>query len=651
MRKRKNQIKQKEKLRRIQEEREKIQEEKRKEKLEKSKEKEGERVIKSEIQKPKNKKQKTTQMGGETPTRKRILEIQMEIKKLQKPENKNGTKILKQMNELTKKIDSIYYNKIRIQNNQKHKLFRQKDQLFLEKNRIFEKFSNIKEQIQKSTNELGALRVEISKQKIALKKKSFDYFNLKTEIKYSTKEEIDQEVERLQQLFETSSLSRKKEKALLSQIVRRKRSKNKLGTLHQLQSNVEKEKEKIEINWEKIHEKQKQRDQYFNTKREISEELDINFEKIQKNKEQIFEIKKKMSVDYQEISVLKKEFSKLRFEEEKKYNEFCDWEKQIRMLKQKIYQLEKKEHQLEFQKRKKERENFEAQLIPWLDEINICDKLIKMLKELLPKGNKVSNKKKIKGASKTGQLEKRFQKEKFVLQKTKKKNDIEDEFVILKDKKQTKKSQGKKKGKKSMNKQNLKENTEKFKISFSFLQDFEKIMVEQPRSFEQIPELLKKLSLRKQYYHQLPLKSVPTKSNVIVKSNEKNDKKMVNLAITFKQKELAKVTINYLQSNVEKIRHKKKVSKKNQIQNKKGKVQKNNSPRKKLNKGSQKINTNKPNKKSLEDNKEFPALLFQKNNHKNQAKHNKKKMKILKIKKKNQSNKRRIKFKNSENVH
>ncbi|KAJ3451713.1 nuclear segregation protein bfr1 [Anaeramoeba flamelloides] len=573
----------------------------------------------------------------ETPLRKEINALKLQLKKMKKPEDPKKSEFGEKIKKIHQEINQ-YFKEIDELHKKKHELTKQRQKIHREFQKHQKEFQKTKDEIKRKQQLVDKQKKEFENFKSVTNNKSSEHNKQKQTMNFRSQEEINYEVERLQEVLETTSLSGREERDLLARITQIKKLKHKIKEISNTDNNIQSQYEKLTEKRKQLQKSKSELHQLYKKRDKSREIVNKHWEIKEKKHKEIVALTPSFKEKFGKIDELKEQIQKFGKEDKKKYTELNKWRDEQYKLQKKIQEKEKEEEELIYKKEQEERKKEEALLVPWETEILICNKIIAFLNNLLPRDTPTTSKRKNKKnqSPQTTKIPKGFKKEEFLL--AQKKDEVEEEFFALT--KNNKKGKGKGKGKgrgrgQRKQPQKKKQKSDVLKIPFSWLTEFDSIMIEQPKSKSEIPELIKKVKLRKQYYKKLPRDAKPTASNVIPKTVQKgkkknNDKKttkqLIKLNLTIKEDGLVKVQLNLNAPNQNKGK------KQNQRQNNKNNNR--NNRRNNQNKGSksqnkkqvQKQNIKKQKAPVVNNEKEFPSLSNKAPQNKNK---NKKTRKIV----------------------
>lgn len=352
-------------------------------------------------------------------------------------------------------------------------------------------------------NEKKAMRANLDNLKTAGDKLVKDRNDKRSSVKFSTPEEIDKEIARLQRQQETTSMSLTDEKKLIKEMDALKASKAKINDLKSTETDMEDIKRKRKVINDNIAAKDKEIDA-------VTKEIDTFVAKIKEMSEK--ETDKKSALDglFKKREDLKKtiadklkEKDALRDEFREKNNAWYNYQRAIKAQKKMQYEEEKKKRDEEKAAYLAKVEEEESKKIPYEEEQALCDYLADYLERTYVKGGeddgpKVSAKKEDVVAVKE---------DPFAGLKPMNKKDEDEEYF------------GKGKGKKKRQRAPKKEAAGPFTLNVDSFEQFGLIGLNPPTNRGEVENSIKELRERKEWYKQQPRGSVPTAKD-IRKQNE-----------------------------------------------------------------------------------------------------------------------------------
>ena len=354
-------------------------------------------------------------------------------------------------------------------------------------------------------NEKKVIRAQLDSLKAAGDKLVKDRKDQRSSVKFSSPEEIDKEIAKLQRLQETTSMSLTDEKKLIKEMDALKASKDKFKNLKSTETDMEDIKRQRKTINDSIAAKDKEIDA-------VTTEIDAFQAKIKAMSEN--ETDKRSTLDdlFKKRDELKKtiadtlkEKDALRDGFREKNNAWYNYQRAVKAQKKIQYEEEKKKRDEEKAAHLAKLEEEEAKKIPYEEEQALCDYLADYLERTYVKGGdedgpKVAVKKEDVIAVKEDPF--------AGLKPMSKKNDDEEYF-------------GKGKGKKKRQRAPKKAETAgPFTLNVDSFEQFGLIGLSPPTSRAEVENSIKELREKKEWYKQQPRGSVPTAKD-IRKQNEK----------------------------------------------------------------------------------------------------------------------------------
>jgi uncharacterized coiled-coil DUF342 family protein len=371
------------------------------------------------------------------------------------------------------------------------------------------KVNELKTKKNQLIEEKKILRNQLDQAKSQTDKLIKDKKDVRSNIKFSSVEEIDKEIARLQRTQETTTMSLNEEKKLIKDIDALKASKKYINELKAKETSIdgviEERKniaERIRIKDKEIDEMTKQMDQYMTTIKSHSEDQNKKRDAIQNLLKERDEFKKQINLKMKERDAMRDEFRK-------KNNDWYNNQRAIRAQKKMQYEEEKKKREEEKAAYLKKLEEEEAKKIPYEEEQNLCDFLADYLERtyLSTDENKKEEDKKTDSATAVPD-------DPFAGLTPAGKKSEEDEYFG--------KGKGKKKRVRAAKKQ---EAAGPFTLSVDSFEQFGVLGLTPPTSVEQVPNSVQELREKKEWYKQQPRGSVPT-AKQIRQENEKSAAKL-----------------------------------------------------------------------------------------------------------------------------
>mmetsp|Transcript_63055 Transcript_63055/g.174397 ORF Transcript_63055/g.174397 Transcript_63055/m.174397 type:complete len:460 (+) Transcript_63055:3-1382(+) len=354
-------------------------------------------------------------------------------------------------------------------------------------------------------NEKKAIRAQLDSLKAAGDKLVKDRKDQRSTVKFSSPEEIDKEIAKLQRQQETTSMSLTEEKKLIKEMDALKASKNKIKDLKSTETDMEAIKLKRKVISDSIAAKDKEIDA-------VSKQIDAGQEKIKELSDKDTEKRSALDGLFKKRDDLKKaiadklkEKDTLRDAFREANNAWYNYQRAIKAQKQIQYLEEKKLRDEEKAAYLAKAEEEEAKKIPYEEEQALCDYLADYLERTYvttgDEGPKVAEKKEDVVAVKDDP----FAGFKPVVKK------LEEEVEYF----------GKGKGKKKRQRAPKKpEAAGPFTLNVDSFEQFGLIGLSPPTSRAEVEGSIKELREKKEWYKNQPRGSVPTAKD-IRKQNEK----------------------------------------------------------------------------------------------------------------------------------
>jgi len=205
---------------------------------------------------------------------------------------------------------------------------------------------------------------------------------LRSELKFTSLEDLDNEIKRLEMKQSTTSMGLKEEKELIKSIetLKMKRGDVKKYNAHLAKASggkgeIEDVKTKLDLKKAQLNEV---RDR-FSAQMDKLKAVEAKFGN---QNEQWDEYKKERDALSKEIDVLIKERNTIRAQWKVEHDAWYKYTQEVRRIKQIRYKAEEKARQAEYEAEKKLREEEEAKKKPWEEEIALCDYLVGYLEKL-----------------------------------------------------------------------------------------------------------------------------------------------------------------------------------------------------------------------------------------------------------------------------
>jgi len=373
--------------------------------------------------------------------------------------------------------------------------------------------NELKTSKQSLINEKKALRAQLDSARNKTDKIIKDKKDARSNVKFSSLEEINKEISKLQRQQETTTMSLTEEKRLIKEIDALEASKKFVQDLKSKDAAMDDVKEERKTIAQQMAAKDKEIDA-FNAKMDAVMETIRALNDVETKKRDSLQGLFKQRDDKKKLIGEKLKIKdKLRDDFREKNNAWYNYQRAVRAQKKIQYEEEKKKRDEERQAYQAKLEEEEAKKIPYEAEQALCDYLADYLERTY-----------LKGKSEGGDGDSAEKKVDVVEVK-------DDPFAGFKP--VTKKdddayfasaaSTGGKKAKKKRGREAKKQQDTTagpFKLSVDTFEQFGLISMSPPTSVEQVPKVVKDLREKKEWYKQQPRGSVPTALE-IRKANEK----------------------------------------------------------------------------------------------------------------------------------
>jgi uncharacterized coiled-coil DUF342 family protein len=337
-----------------------------------------------------------------------------------------------------------------------------------------------------------------------------DKKDAKSSIKFSTIEEIDKEIAKLQRKQETTSMSLTEEKKLLKEIDALKKSKELVAQIKEKEGDMADVKEQRKNIQALVQDKDKEIDAISKQIDEKQAAVKAMGDKDSQKRDKLQDLFKLRDELRNKFTEKLKEKDNIRAEYREKNNAWYNNQRAVRAQKKIQYEDERKKRDEEHQEYLKKVEEEESKKIPYEAEQALCDYLADYLTKtyLIDKANQNADGSK---------------KEEVVVVK-------DDPFAGLKP--VTKKNEeeeyfGKGKGKKKRDRSNKKQDKAlgPFTLSVDTFEQFGLIGMNPPTTLEMVEPKVKELREKKEWFAKQPRGSVPT-AQEIRKANERATEKL-----------------------------------------------------------------------------------------------------------------------------
>lgn len=365
----------------------------------------------------------------------------------------------------------------------------------------------LRAQKSKLIDEKKAIRAQLDVLKAAGDKIFKDKKDAKSTVRFSTVEEINKEIAKLQKQQETTSMSLTEEKKLIKEMDALQASKSKIKDVASKDSELLDVREKRNLVSDQIKAKDKEIDAVSKEMDEVGAKIKTMSEKETDKKSVLDAFFNERETVKKEISATLKEKDTIRDEFREKNNAWWNYQRAVKAQKQLQYEEEKKKREEAKQAFLKAKEEEEAKKIPYEEEQALCDYLADYLERTyLKEGDDADSK------------------------VTAKKEDIvavkEDPFAGMASLKKSEEEYfGKGKSKKKRQRAPKKADEKPFTLNVDSFEQFGLIGLNPPTSLEAVSASVKELREKKEWYKLQPRGSVPTAKD-IRKQNEKNAAKI-----------------------------------------------------------------------------------------------------------------------------
>lgn len=354
-------------------------------------------------------------------------------------------------------------------------------------------------------NEKKAIKAQLDSLKAAGDKLVKDRNDQRSTVKFSSPEEIDKEISKLQRRQETTSMSLTEEKKLIKEMDALKASKSKIKDLKSTETDMEDIKRKRKEISDLIAVKDKEIDA-------ITKEIDASQTTIKEMADKDTEKRSALDGLFKKRDELKqaiadklKEKDALRDEFREMNNAWYNYQRAVKAQKKIQYEEEKKKREEEKAAYLAKIEEEEAKKIPYEEEQALCDYLADYLERTYIKGGGDDGPKVVAKKEEIVAVKE----DPFAGLKPVSKRDEEEEYF------------GKGKGKKKRQRAPKKADAVgPFVLNVDSFEQFGLIGLNPPTSRAEVEGSIKELRERKEWYKQQPRGSVPTAKD-IRKQNEK----------------------------------------------------------------------------------------------------------------------------------
>jgi uncharacterized coiled-coil DUF342 family protein len=344
-----------------------------------------------------------------------------------------------------------------------------------------------------------ALKASLDQSKASADKIMKDKKDVKSNLKYSSMDEIEKEIKKLQIQQETTTMTLNQEKKLLKEIDALQASKKFIVVVQAKDTAME----DVQVQRKSIQAQIQEKDKEIDA---VSKELDAVLKVIKEHNEKDSSAREAMQALYTEADSFKgkmdevmKEINALRDAFREQQNAFYQNQRAVRAQKQLQYEEEKKRRDAEYAARQAELEAEEAKKIPYEEEQALCEFLADYLERTYMgvehKGIHTEAVVEVKKDVPVAVAENPF----AGMQAVQGKEQAETEIFF-----------GKGKQKKKRIRTPKDTAAVPFTLSVDAFEQFGMIMMDPPISIEQVPDSVKALREKKEWYQAQPRGSVPT---------------------------------------------------------------------------------------------------------------------------------------------
>eukprot|EP00538_Stauroneis_constricta_P000570 CAMPEP_0119556182 /NCGR_PEP_ID=MMETSP1352-20130426/8198_1 /TAXON_ID=265584 /ORGANISM="Stauroneis constricta, Strain CCMP1120" /LENGTH=554 /DNA_ID=CAMNT_0007603085 /DNA_START=62 /DNA_END=1726 /DNA_ORIENTATION=+ len=376
--------------------------------------------------------------------------------------------------------------------------------------KLREVLQKLRQQKGKLIDEKKAIRAQLDVIKSASDKIAKDRKDTRSNIQFSSLEQIEAQIKKLQRLQETTSMSLQEEKKLIREVDSLKASKDAVKVLKEKEGDLEGMKEKRKT----ISQSLSAKDDEINA---VQKEIDVKqaemkelSEKESSKRGEIDALFKERDAIKQAITDKLKEKDAARDDFRERQNKWWNYSRAVRAQKNMQYEAEKKQREDERAAYLKKLEEEEMKKIPYEEEQGLCDYLANYLERTYINTGADDNKADSKKDDIIAVKDDPFANFKPMKKKT------EDKYFGL--------GKGKKKRDRG-DRATKKKAAGPFTLNVDTFEQFGLIGLNPPTSVEQVAESIKALREKKQWYKDQPRGSVATAKD-IRKANEKTAAKI-----------------------------------------------------------------------------------------------------------------------------
>ncbi len=325
----------------------------------------------------------------------------------------------------------------------------------------------------------------------------------KANVRFSSVDKIDEEIKKLKDRHETTTMSLAQEKNLIKEIESLQKSKELVASFKQTDASIDDAKLQRKLVSEQLKAKDLEIDAVqaqIVEKQKILDEMKSSQDEQRKG---VDELKKERDNLRNQIGEKMKERTTVRDAFREANNKWFDYQRALKAQKKMKYEEEKKKREEEERQRQAEWEAEEAKKIPYEEEQNLCSFLAEYLSRTYlgdDSGAKEESKKSDVVAVKD---------DPFAGMKPRKKGGDDEIFLrVGKPLKKPRKRESKKKA------------APAFRLTVDVFEQFGLLGLSPPTSVEGVPKSVEELKEKKEWYSKQPRGSVPTASDIRSKNKE-----------------------------------------------------------------------------------------------------------------------------------
>ena len=364
------------------------------------------------------------------------------------------------------------------------------------------KMSTLKQKKNTLIEQKKALRSTLDASKASADKIMKDKKDVKSNLKYSSMDEIEKEIKKLQIQQETTTMTLNEEKKLLKEIDQLQASKKFIVVVQAKDSAMEDVQQQRKSTQSLINEKDKEIDIVSKELDEVVKVVKEHNDKDSVAREAIQGLYTGLDTFKAKIATILAEKDALRTVFREQQNTFYLHQRAVRAQKQMEYEAEKKRREEEYAARQAEIEAEEAKKIPYEEEQALCDFLADFLERTyLGVDNKGANAEAVVVVKKDTPVVVTDDPFAGLLAMKQKENAETEEFFSKKDKHKKKRVRQPKE-------------VANFTLSVDVFEQFNMIQMSPPINMEQVPASVKELREKKEWYKAQPRNSVPTAAEI-----------------------------------------------------------------------------------------------------------------------------------------